>query len=115
MEQLDMFGADPGETRKRLALRTALDGVSDDYQRAFLVAVGRRADRGVPFTSEDVTFDVGLPNAPEQNRNNAIGALMAKAAAAGLIRKTGRMVTAKAVRANNRELREWIGVGGKEV
>jgi hypothetical protein len=108
--QIDLFAPVSPAERKRLALQRALRGVAGEYQIKFLNAVYRRALTKRPFTSEDIIFDVGLPNDDVGvNRNNAVGALMNLAATCGLIKKTGRMVKSQRERSNGSLITEWVG------
>lgn len=111
MVQAELFGENDVADRKKVALTRALLGVTDEYKRKFLTTVFDKALSGSAFTSEDITFVVGLPHESKANKNNGVGALMAQAAALGLIHKTGRYVPAFTTRSNSRAICEWIGVG----
>ena len=81
-----------------------------DWKEQFRVGVMSLADRGTPFTSEDVINAVGLPREVQQNRNNAVGAMMSAMARRGLIRKTGRRVQSQRPSSHCAEILEWVGV-----
>lgn len=106
---MDLPLFDTGEGRKTRGVARAIDAVYEDYKTQFIAEVVRLANRRLPFTSEDVTDVIGLPRRSHPNTNNSVGALMNAMARAGIIRKTGRMVKARHLLSNAREVREWIG------
>jgi hypothetical protein len=74
---------------KEYGMQLALDAqpvwADDAYE-----TIKRLADCKIAFTSEDVIEIVGLPSGGVgMNKNNATGAIMNKAARAGIIRKVG--------------------------
>lgn len=91
-----------GEQAKEVGVEAAIVGAGD-YRWAFRARVRVLAGLGEPFTSEDVTSVVGIPN------TKAVGALMNAAAREGLIRRLGFV---KAERTNQHAalISEWIGV-----
>lgn len=80
------------------------------WREQFREAVTMWAERGVPFTSEDITDTIGLPRGIAQNKNNAVGAMMNGMAVRGIIRKTGRRVQSTRSHSHAREILEWVGV-----
>lgn len=80
------------------------------WRDEFLAAGERLADRGHPFTSEDIVAVVGLPTGEVgQNKNNAIGSLMGALARRKVVVKTGRTVTASRAASHNARLSQWVG------
>lgn len=72
--------------------KRAIDGAyatNDQWVAAFEAKLALLAASGRPFTSEDITADVGFYRDPGTNQNNGVGALMQKASRSGLIRKVG--------------------------
>lgn len=68
------------------------------------------AEKGAPFTADDLVNIVGLPGPSEANRNNAVGAAFNAAAEAGLIRRTGDTTTSKRPEAHSRRIAVWCGL-----
>ena len=94
---------------KELGMQLALDAQPDWAEQAFEV-IKVLAKRGTEFTSEDVIAINGLPSGEVgQHKNNASGAIMNKAARAGIIRKVG-YGTAKRKASHGAVLAIWIGV-----
>lgn len=74
-----------------------------------LEAIKQLAKRGTEFTSEDVLAITGLPSGEVgMNKNNASGAIMNKAARAGIIRKVG-YTTSKRKESHGSVHAVWIG------
>jgi hypothetical protein len=99
-----------GDRLKDAGMAQAIAAVPTWSQLARAV-IEQLADRGTPFTSEDVTRIVKLPRGiVRQNRNNAVGAVMAGAARRGIIRQIG---TTKASRSSQHSavIGVWIGTG----
>ena len=93
---------------KQHGMQLALDAQPDWAEQAF-EAIKQLAKRGTQFTSEDVLAITGLPSGEVgQHKNNASGAIMNKAARAGIIRKVG-YDTAKRKESHGAVLRVWIG------
>lgn len=85
----EQLGLELGEAHKVQGQSYALAGAPEWRHRAerrvLVLAVTRR-----PFTSEQVTSEVGLPTGEVgMNKNNAVGALMAECARRGWIRRVG--------------------------
>lgn len=80
-----------------------------DHQDHFRVVVEQFAQRGTPFTSEDVTDIIGLADSSGSPRNSIVGAMINGCAKGGMIRKTGRMVPSRNTTSHASEIREWIG------
>lgn len=88
----------------------AANAATDEWRHAFKWAVERWADACMPFTSETVVAEVGLPQGEVgTNINNAVGALMSAAARKNVIRATGRHVPSTRPSSHGAELKEWIG------
>lgn len=108
---LGLFDAATGPELKAEGMQQARDASDVQAWKArFTRAVEQLAERGEPFTSEDVTALCGLPRESQQNRNAAVGAMMSGMATKGVIRKTGRRVQSKLPRSHAREILEWVGV-----
>lgn len=85
-----------------------------EYVAAFRAVAALLAARGVKFTSEDVTDKVGFYREPGTNRNNAVGALMAAMAKAGLIRRVGETYS-RNERQHGARIAVWVGNNSKSV
>jgi hypothetical protein len=95
-------------TTKQIGMQLALDAQPDWSEQAF-EAIKLLAKRGGEFTSEDVLAITGLPSGDiGQHKNNASGAIMNKAARAGIIRKVG-YGTAKRKASHGAVLAIWVG------
>jgi hypothetical protein len=94
---------------KQYGMQLALDAQPVWSEQAF-EAIKLLASRKVEFTSEDVLALTGLPSGGVgMNKNNASGAVMNKAAKAGIIRKVG-YATAKRKESHGSVHAVWIGV-----
>jgi hypothetical protein len=95
-------------TTKEIGMQLALDAQPDWAEQAFEV-IKQLAKRGTEFTSEDVLAMTGLPSGGVGiNKNNASGAIINKAARAGIIRKVG-YATAKRKESHGSVQAVWIG------
>jgi hypothetical protein len=95
-------------TTKEIGMQLALDAQPDWAEQAFEV-IKQLAKRGTEFTSEDVLAMTGLPSGGVGiNKNNASGAIMNKAARAGIIRKVG-YATAKRKESHGSVQAVWVG------
>lgn len=93
---------------KQHGMQLALDAQPVWAEQAF-EAIKLLASRKVEFTSEDVLEITGLPSGGVgMNRNNASGAIMNKAARAGIIRKVG-YTTARRKASHGSVQAVWIG------
>jgi hypothetical protein len=93
---------------KEYGMQLALDAQPDWAEQAF-EAIKQLAKRGTQFTSEDVLAITGLPSGEVgQHKNNASGAIMNKAARAGIIRKVG-YGTAKRKASHGAVIAIWVG------
>jgi len=93
---------------KQQGMQLALDAQPEWAEQAY-EAIKQLARRGTEFTSEDVLAITGLPSGGVgQHKNNASGAMMNKAARAGIIRKVG-YGTAKRKESHGAVLAVWIG------
>ena len=93
---------------KQHGMQLALDAKPDWAEEAYEV-IKQLAMRGTQFTSEDVLAMTGLPSGEVgQHKNNASGAIMNKAARAGIICKVG-YGTAKRKASHGAVLAIWIG------
>ena len=108
MTQMALYEA--AEDAKQEGMGAALAGADPRWKAAFIEQATVLAKRQEPFTSEDITAVVGLPNIIGANRNNAVGAAMNTVARRGIMQRTGRYVKCKQVHAHARHLSEWIGV-----
>jgi hypothetical protein len=94
---------------KEYGMQLALDAQPDWAEQAY-EAIKQLAKRGTEFTSEDVLAITGLPSGGVGiNKNNASGAIMNKAARAGIIRKVG-YATAKRKESHGSVQAVWVGV-----
>jgi hypothetical protein len=99
-----------GQERKQHGMDTAAEAVPTWLDMAH-AAVRHLAATGNCFTSEDVTALVGLPRGQiGQHRNNAVGAVMAQAARAGIIRRHGYQQSRRPV-SHAAVLSVWQGTG----
>lgn len=100
-----------GEELKAQGQQAAMSAAElNEWKVQFYTAVAELAALDTPFTSEDVTYRIGLPRTTVQtNRNNAVGAMMSAAAKRGVIQKTGRRVKSKRPSSHAAELTQWIG------
>lgn len=81
-----------------------------EWKRDFMVYLQGLALRGEPFTSEDITYYIGLPRGNvRMNANNAVGAMVSGAARRGIIEKTGRHRKSQRPTSHGAELIEWVG------
>ena len=93
---------------KQQGMQLALDAQPNWAEQAY-EAIKLLAKRGTEFTSEDVLAITGLPSGGVGiNKNNASGAIMNKAARAGIIRKVG-YATAKRKESHGSIHAVWIG------
>lgn len=93
---------------KQHGMQLALDAQPVWADDAF-EAIKMLASRKVEFTSEDVLEITGLPSGGVgMHKNNATGAVMSKAARAGIIRKVG-YTTAKRKASHSSVHAVWIG------
>ena len=68
------------------------------------------ADTGAPFTCDHILERAGLPRGGLGiNANNSVGAIMMKACAAGVIRRTGLRVPTTRRSNKGRHVAEWVG------
>ncbi len=97
-----------GERRKAEGQQRATTSWTqrDGWNTRFDSVLERMALKGVLFTSEDITAEVGLPTSGSPS---AVGARMTAAAKRGLIRKTGRMLKAERPNQHAALLTEWQG------
>lgn len=100
-----------GDELKAEGMANALVASPDEWRALARETVEWLAERGEPFTSEDLTRYVGLPNpdATEANRNNAVGAIISGAARRGLIRRVG-IENARRAPSHAAALGVWVGV-----
>lgn len=98
-----------GERRKEEGQARADGGWAqrDGWTERFDAALTHIALTRSPFTSEDVTTQVGMP--PSGSSPSVVGSRMIAAAKRGLIRKTGRMVKAHRPNQHAALLTEWRG------
>lgn len=106
------------ETRRHCPLCRREDGQQlalqnkDEWRLKAQEAIRQLAYTGRPFTSEDVTNIVGYPSGSnDTNRNNAVGAVLARMAKTHLIRHVG-WTQAKNVQSHGRTLKQWAGYAG---
>jgi hypothetical protein len=93
---------------KEHGMQLALDAQPVWAEQAY-AAIKLLASRKVEFTSEDVLDITGLPSGGVgMHKNNATGAVMSKAARAGIIRKVG-YTTAKRKASHSSVHAVWIG------
>lgn len=71
-------------------------------------AIDYLADRGRPFTADDLVALVGLPRPSEPNRNNAVGAVLGGAARRGRIRRVADATAGRPL-SHSRRLTVWEG------
>ena len=99
-----------GQEMRDLGFAAALEHAPDDWLIRFDAAIADFASTGEPFTSEDCSAVAGKPaNMTETNRNNAIGAMIAKAAKRGQITKVGQRVPSHQPRSHGAALELWKG------
>lgn len=100
---------DDGDARKAEGMTRALDAVPS-WSELARDAVDYLASTGRQFTSEDLTALIGLPrpDAPESNRNNAVGAVISGAARRGVIERVGYR-NARRARLHSAQLSVWKG------
>lgn len=90
-------------------MATALAHQPEWLDHAYYVLI-QKARTGLPFTSEDVTDEAGLPTGViATNANNAVGALFGLASKAGIIVRTGHRVQARNRSSHAHEILEWVG------
>lgn len=92
-----------GEALRDDGMRKAWHAEGPPWKDAAMQALIQLADEGYPFTSEDVRVRAGDPE-----RSNAVGALFAAAARAGLIEQCG-WAKAKRPGMHATDLRCWRG------
>jgi hypothetical protein len=108
-EQDDLFAQD-GLDLKEAGMQQALEHALDEWKDRFRATVTHLANTGLPFTSETVIAEVGLPTSQiASNANNAVGAMMNGLSRKRVIRKTGRRVLSKRASSHGAELTEWEG------
>ena len=92
------------------AQQPAARAISGDWQQAARHALWELANSGKPFTSEDVTDLVGLPDpsSTANGANNQIGLLIQRHARQYGIRRWD-LKPAKNPQAHGRQLTVWIG------
>ena len=84
------------------------------YEKRFHEALIAYALIGRPFTSEDITKEVGLPNKEKgANQNNLVGALMNGYSRSGVITKTGLKVKSRNPASHSSEINQWVGKSNK--
>lgn len=93
-----------GAKLKEQGMARADDNAGDAWRSRFDAALRELAEKGEPFTSEDVTAKSGLPLT-----SGAVGARMNAAAKRGDIVWTGSIVTAKRANQHSASLRVWQG------
>ena len=100
----------PGHIEKEAGMAEALESAREEYREEFRAEVERLAAiRLRSFTSEDVTYAVGLPRGyVKTNGNNAVGALMNSLARQGVIVRVGTE-TSKRPSSHAAELAIWTG------
>lgn len=90
----------------------SMQTIAGDWATAAKHAIWELASSGRPFTSEDVTNLVGLPNDSRANRNNAVGAIIQ-----GVARQYGLkrvdMTKARNPQSHGRLLTVWQGKGSR--
>lgn len=79
-----------------------------DWNQAALHALWELAHSGKPFTSEDLTDMVGLPNPSAANRNNKVGSFIQRNAYRMRLRRTDQ-VKARNPQAHGRWITVWVG------
>lgn len=82
-----------------------------DWKETFREKAIERARSGIPFTSEDIILEIGLPREQRMNANNAVGAMMNGLATRGVIGKTGRRRQSIRPSSHSAEILEWVGAG----
>ena len=87
---------------KKQGQRRSVQALAPEYRARFFVALSGLL-QGSLFTVEDITDEIGLP---ETEHRNALGGLMAQAAAEGLIEKVG-YTEARRKAAHSRVIRTW--------
>ncbi len=80
------------------------------WKKAAYAVVLRFALRGKPFTADDIVESIPLKVSTHQP--SALGPVFLRAAKAGVIYKTGRLVPTRLAR-RHRDLTEWKGVPEK--
>ncbi len=99
-----------GLKNKEEGMAKATSHAHAEWKDEFRQAVRDLAATYVPFTSEDVLSETGLPSGQiGKDMNNAVGALMNGQARQGVMRKTGRRVLSRRPSSHAAELTEWIG------
>lgn len=94
---------------KHTAPRGHTQGVgAGDWKQQATHALYELAHSGRPFTSEDLTDMVGLPNDSSANRNNSVGAFINANAKRYGLRRTD-LAKARNPQAHGRLLAVWIG------
>lgn len=79
-----------------------------DWNQAAMHALWELAHSGKPFTSEDLTDMIGLPNASAANKNNKVGAFIQRNAYKMRLRRVDQ-VKARNPQAHGRWLTVWVG------
>lgn len=91
-------------------MQQAIDASPRSWKEQFVAEVELWAKVGLPFTSEDITEEIGLPDGNVGlHRNNAVGAMMNAMAKRGVIEKTGKHVSSKNPESHGAELTQWVG------
>jgi hypothetical protein len=99
-----------GLAKKQEGIQKAIDHAYEAWKDNFREHVAAWADKQVPFTSEHIIEEIGLPTGRiGLHKNNGVGAMMNGQARKGVIRKTGRHVTSRRPGSHGAELTEWIG------
>jgi len=91
---------------KKRGQRRAVQALEPEYRVRFFAALEKVRANGSPFTIDDLTEIVGLPS---EDHRNALGGLMAQAAAEGLIEKVG-YAEARRKASHARVISTWRGV-----
>lgn len=96
---------DAGRAARDDALERVEKGAPMQWKDLAEKVVRLFASKGEPFTSDDL-WQYGLPK-PREPR--ALGAIMAKLARRGIIRKTGRYLPCRSATRHVAPVAEWIG------
>jgi hypothetical protein len=97
-----------GDELKELGQDLAVNNVTIDYEESFINRLLFLVESKNPFTIDDIVNSIGLPN-KGQNKNNAVGALMSRAAKNKLIKKIGYTKSNRAAN-HSRIITQWIGI-----
>lgn len=99
----------PGDAAKAAGIAQANDNADAAWRAVFDAELLRLAQGGVPFTTDDVVDESGLP--PAGMSPNAVGARVNAAARRGWILPTGVYRKGERVARHSGMSREWIGTG----